>query len=584
MQSKRPGCDAETHYTNKKPRNNAQPLGMDWEFVNLSNFSPNPNHIKRVYYEYILQDQAFKIPEEKERFHSNQTIALDKPLEFLAYLGETEDRVFCATLPKLLIPVKQMDMLYNSIDTQDQTMHKGFNEWIDLFLEKLMPQLRSMIAMNREPVINGLYKLIHYCNWFSKPIFPPRFKEKNLKFIFFIVEVSILAKELDAPFQDWLNGNLKCLIGSVVEVSGSVVEVSILAKVLDAPFQDWLNGNLKCPIGSVDVKSFVSNDKMPLESKNYWEHFTLNDFRQSLKKISAAIDIGKKIGSGTFNSVFTCELKSGNNTILLFDEKHKNCLDLVVYSHKARKVALRLAKKILYLDSNIKQLNRTKQWLMNHQHPNIIDLLPPTEVKLITRKHTLASFLPTIATMNLKQYIFSSNNKGVHSTSFSLIMGICSGLAHLHDQSLVHRDLSWNNILLLDNKPILTDFDNSGIVGESVSELKLYVGTCKFAHRYANTIVATEHDIFSLAIIMWHLLSRKNVFDHEKCITDNDYIDVHRSTSPLVFSRVEQEKPLESILELVRDMTTIGSIPDISMVIARLTTISKSLSTNHNMP
>ena len=84
-----------------------------------------------------------------------------------------------------------------------------------------------------------------------------------------------------------------------------------------------------------------------------------------------------------------------------------------------------------------------------------------------------------LADYNLKTYLF--NNLQVATDGVNLFKKICEGLQHAHTNNVAHRDLYWNNILLVnnDNQCLikLTDFGRAKDF-DSLSDITPQNDTC----------------------------------------------------------------------------------------------------------
>jgi len=101
--------------------------------------------------------------------------------------------------------------------------------------------------------------------------------------------------------------------------------------------------------------------------------------------------------------------------------------------------------------------------------------------------------------------------------SLYIVHEVLSGLAYLHRQGIIHRDLTPRNILLgRDGTVKLGDFGLAQMIGSSPRTTSLPSGTLLYAS--PEQLAGNEHlqpcsDIFAVGIVLFELLSGKRPFD-----------------------------------------------------------------------
>ena len=118
-----------------------------------------------------------------------------------------------------------------------------------------------------------------------------------------------------------------------------------------------------------------------------------------------------------------------------------------------------------------------------------------------------------------------------------IIDQICDGLEFTHRQGVVHRDLKPSNIMLTKGERVkITDFGISKAVGSASSPLTqegVLLGTPSYMspEQIAGSKIDGRSDLFSLGIILYHLLTGENPFSGDT-IPNLLYTIVHKEPAP----------------------------------------------------
>ena len=194
-----------------------------------------------------------------------------------------------------------------------------------------------------------------------------------------------------------------------------------------------------------------------------------------------------KIGKGGFGEVWLAERRSAIATT---------------------KVALKIP-----LEAEI-DLNSIKQeadlWIEASGHPNV---LPIVEANIYNDQVIIAS--EYVSDGSLEDWLRKHNNIAPSvEAATEMILGILSGLEHLHSRQIIHRDLKPANLLLQGETPRLADFGISRIL-KSTSQSATVAGTPVYMAPEAFDGKRNEQtDIWSVGVIFYQLLSGQLPFPY----------------------------------------------------------------------
>ena len=148
------------------------------------------------------------------------------------------------------------------------------------------------------------------------------------------------------------------------------------------------------------------------------------------------------------------------------------------------------------------------------KHRNIVEVLG-VYVNPASRQPTLVMELLHIS---LSRYLETHPATPPH-VKYSLLLDVCRGLAYLHDRSIIHRDLTANNVLLtVDTTAKIADFGQARILDKNPAQLARSNPWSRVpgntAHMPPEAFLDkpqydTKLDVFSFGVVMLHTLNQE---------------------------------------------------------------------------
>lgn len=187
--------------------------------------------------------------------------------------------------------------------------------------------------------------------------------------------------------------------------------------------------------------------------------------------------------------------------------------DLLLY----RYVAIKVLNESLSNDSEfIRRFSREAQAAASLSHPNVVNVYD-----VGTEGHTHYIVMEYIEGPTLKEWI-QQNGPLPPETVVDIASQICDGLAHAHENQIVHRDIKPHNILLgPGGRAKVTDF---GIARAATSSTITQTGSVMGSVHYFSPeqarggVIGERSDLYSLGIVMYEMVTGRLPFDADSAI------------------------------------------------------------------
>src|SRR3954447_6591780 len=147
-------------------------------------------------------------------------------------------------------------------------------------------------------------------------------------------------------------------------------------------------------------------------------------------------------------------------------------------------------------------------WIEASGHPNVmsvLDMLVHNDHIIIANEYAEGG--------SLKKWLTLSNGKAPsHEKALEMMVGILSGIEHLHSRNVVHRDLKPDNILLQNNFPRITDFGISRIISAGSMSTVAMGSPFYMSPESFDGSKSTQTDIWSAGVLLYEMLSGEHPY------------------------------------------------------------------------
>src|SRR3954454_16038185 len=119
---------------------------------------------------------------------------------------------------------------------------------------------------------------------------------------------------------------------------------------------------------------------------------------------------------------------------------------------------------------------------------------------------------------NLEQFLRQAGNSITWDTRIRLAIDITEGLAHIHSQEILHKDLHSSNILIHQGRAVIADFGCSRPVEYEWSRTdfmgRFGFGAPEKLRKRKEHVYDKRCDIYSLGAVFWHISSGRAPFSN----------------------------------------------------------------------
>lgn len=142
-------------------------------------------------------------------------------------------------------------------------------------------------------------------------------------------------------------------------------------------------------------------------------------------------------------------------------------------------------------------IREAQTWVRASGHPNVVPII----------EADIYGGIPVIVSECIPAGSLADNHQ-VHSPReiIDLLLGILSGLEHLHARGIIHRDLKPSNILMQEGMPRLTDFGLSRPNDTVVNSGRMGGTPAYMAPEAFNGDRSVQSDLWSVGVILFQLL------------------------------------------------------------------------------
>lgn len=142
-------------------------------------------------------------------------------------------------------------------------------------------------------------------------------------------------------------------------------------------------------------------------------------------------------------------------------------------------------------------------WAQVSGHPNVVPII---EANIYDEQVVIVSEYAPGGTLAAKLAGLRGTRMPI-GAAVEMIMGILSGLEHLHSRNIIHRDLKPANILLQGNTPRLADFGISRVL-KTTSQSSTVAGTPVYmAPEAFNGVRSAQTDIWAVGVMLYEMLA-----------------------------------------------------------------------------
>jgi serine/threonine protein kinase/ABC-type branched-subunit amino acid transport system substrate-binding protein len=197
-----------------------------------------------------------------------------------------------------------------------------------------------------------------------------------------------------------------------------------------------------------------------------------------------SLTVGSKIGVGTFGDVFSA-----------------------IYN--GEKVAVKKFLKQKVTDNVLLELRTESAILCELQHPNILRF-----IGMCIKPPNLCLVAEFLERGSLSNILYNNDNHMNWDHKKGIAQDIATGLAYLHKNSIIHRDVKSSNMLVAaDWKVKIADFGFSRVKADNQTMTQCGTVAWTAPEIFEGSHYTEKADVFSYAVILWELVFRKKPWE-----------------------------------------------------------------------
>jgi len=232
-----------------------------------------------------------------------------------------------------------------------------------------------------------------------------------------------------------------------------------------------------------------------------------------------SMTIGSKVGVGTFGDVYSAILSG-------------------------EKVAVKKFLKQKVTDNVMLELRTESAILCELQHPNILRF-----IGMCVKPPNLCMVAEYLERGSLSHILYNMDNHLTWEHKKGFAQDIATGLAYLHKNSIIHRDVKSSNMLVAaDWKVKIADFGFSRVKADNQTMTQCGTVAWTAPEIFDGSHYTEKADVFSYAVILWELVFRKKPWEG---IHSMKVIQMVGSGKRLALTNVPSDTPSD-ILELMK--------------------------------
>ncbi|NBO63391.1 MAG: hypothetical protein EBU88_00810 [Acidobacteria bacterium] len=160
--------------------------------------------------------------------------------------------------------------------------------------------------------------------------------------------------------------------------------------------------------------------------------------------------------------------------------------------------------------SNVESVMReAKVWMRASGHPNVVTMI---EAGVYDGQLIIVS--EYVQTGSLQDWLERHGGRAPSTeVAVEMMIGILSGLEHLHQQEIIHRDLKPANILLQIETPRLADFGLARVLNSMTSSMTVAGSLPYMAPETFRKIRTEQTDLWAAGVIFYEMLTGKLPFN-----------------------------------------------------------------------